>query len=139
MSYRIYVPCDAAAVSMGADAVAAAVKSEIASRGLDAVLVRNGSRGLLWLEPLLEVETREGRIGYGPVTPADVKSILAAAATADHPRKLGKVDALSWLANQQRLTFARCGITDPLSLDEYQAHGGLKGLKRALESNWKCP
>jgi len=133
MSYRIYVPCDAAAVSMGADTVAAAVKSEIASRNLDAVLVRNGSRGLLWLEPLLEVETREGRIGYGPVTAADVKSILSAGAAADHPRKIGKVDALSWLANQQRLTFARCGIIDPLSLDEYQAHSGLKGLKRALD------
>ena len=133
MTYRIYVPCDAAALSMGAEAVAAAVKSEIAGRGLDAVLVRNGSRGMMWLEPLLEIETPEGRIGYGPVSPSDVKDILRVDVAADHPRKLGKVDALPWLANQQRLTFARCGITDPLSLDDYQAHGGLKGLKRALE------
>src|SRR5436190_9617144 len=103
MSYRIYVPCDAAAVSMGADAVAAAVKSEIAGRGLDAVLVRNGSRGMMWLEPLLEIETPEGRIGYGPVSPSDVKDILRVDVAADHPRKLGKVDALPWLANQQRL------------------------------------
>src|ERR1700758_4039357 len=98
MTYRIYVPSDAAAVSMGANAVAASVKSEIASRGLDAVLIRNGSRGMMWLEPLLEIETHDGRIGYGPVTPAEVKSILAGGAATDHGRKLGKVDALPWLA-----------------------------------------
>ncbi len=133
MSFRIYVPCDAAAQSMGANAVAAAVQSEIESRGLDATLVRNGSRGLLWLEPLLEVETSAGRIGYGPVTPADVKTIFAAGFAAAHPRKLGKVEDIPYLAKQQRLTFARCGITDPLSAPEYEAQGGLKGLRRALD------
>jgi formate dehydrogenase iron-sulfur subunit len=130
---RIYVPCDAAALSMGANAVAAAVQAEIDARGLDAVLVRNGSRGLLWLEPLLEIETREGRIGYGPVSTADVKSIFSAGFSANHPRKLGRVDAIPYLAKQQRLTFARCGITDPLSLEEYEALGGLAGLRRALD------
>ena len=133
MSLRIFVPCDAAALSMGANAVAAAVQAEIDARRLDAVLVRNGSRGLLWLEPLLEVETAEGRIGYGPVSPRDVNAIFAAGFTAEHPRKLGRVDAIPYLANQQRLTFARCGITDPLSLEDYEAHGGLKGLRRALD------
>jgi formate dehydrogenase iron-sulfur subunit len=118
---------------MGANAVAAAVQTEIDARGLDAVLVRNGSRGLLWLEPLLEVETREGRIGYGPVSTADVKSIFSAGFSANHPRKLGRVDAIPYLAKQQRLTFARCGITDPLSLEEYEALGGLAGLRRALD------
>jgi formate dehydrogenase iron-sulfur subunit len=133
MSLRIFVPCDAAALSMGANAVAAAVQAEIDARRLDAVLVRNGSRGLLWLEPLLEVETAEGRIGYGPVSPRDVNAIFATGFTAEHPRKLGRVDAIPYLANQQRLTFARCGITDPLSLEDYEAHGGLKGLRRALD------
>ena len=133
MSDRIFVPCDAAAQSMGANAVAAAVQAEIESRGLDASVVRNGSRGLLWLEPLLEVETPAGRIGYGPVTPADVKSIFAAGFAAAHPRKLGKVDDIPYLAKQQRLTFARCGITDPLSPTAYASQGGLKGLRRALD------
>ena len=133
MTSKIFVPCDAAAQSVGANAVAAAVQSEIESRGLDASLVRNGSRGLLWLEPLLEVETSAGRIGYGPVTPADVKTIFAAGFAAAHPRKLGKVDDIPYLAKQQRLTFARCGITDPLSPTEYEAQGGLKGLRRALD------
>ena len=133
MSFRIFVPFDAAAQSMGANAVAAAVESEIERRGLDASLVRNGSRGLLWLEPLLEVETSAGRIGYGPVTPADVKTIFAAGFAAAHPRKLGKVAEIPYLAKQQRLTFARCGITDPLSPGEYESQGGLKGLKRALD------
>jgi formate dehydrogenase iron-sulfur subunit len=133
MTIRIFVPCDAAALSMGANAVATAVQSQIDIRGMDAVLVRNGSRGLLWLEPLLEVETAEGRIGYGPVSAADVKSIFAAGFSAGHPLKLGKTDAIPYLAKQQRLTFARCGITDPLSLAEYESHDGLKGLRRALE------
>src|SRR5665213_2534444 len=132
MSLRIFVPCDAAAVSVGADQVAAAVRAEIAARGLDATLVRNGSRGLLWLEPLLEVEIPEGRVGFGPVKPSDVKALFDAGFAGDSPLKLGNVEAIPYLAKQQRLTFARCGITDPLSLDDYEAHGGLKGIKRAL-------
>ncbi len=82
---------------------------------------------------LLEIETPQGRIGYGPVKPSDVKAILAAGPGGEHPLKLGLVEAIPYLANQQRLTFARCGITDPLSLEDYEAHGGLKGLRRALD------
>ncbi|HXI99570.1 MAG TPA: NADH-quinone oxidoreductase subunit NuoF [Micropepsaceae bacterium] len=133
MTIRIFVPSDSAALSMGAEAVATAVSAEIVSRKLDAKLVRNGSRGLLWLEPLLEVETPAGRIGYGPVKTSDVKSIFDAGLGAAHPLNVGIVEAIPYLANQQRLTFARCGITDPLSLEDYEAHGGLKGLRRALD------
>src|SRR5258708_19472334 len=133
MTNRIFVSLDAAALSVGAEAVAAAVSAEIAARKLDANLVRNGSRGLLWLEPLLEIETPEGRIGYGPVTPADVKGILDAGPKADHPLKLGLVEAIPYLAKQQRLTFARVGITDPTSMEDYEAPGGLKGLPRPLQ------
>jgi formate dehydrogenase iron-sulfur subunit len=133
MSIRIFVPSDSAALSMGAEAVAHAVSAEISSRKLDAVLVRNGSRGLFWLEPLLEVETPEGRVGYGPVKVSDLKSIFDGGLGAAHPLHLGLVEKIPYLANQQRLTFARCGITDPLSLEDYEAHGGLKGLRRALE------
>jgi formate dehydrogenase iron-sulfur subunit len=133
MTTRIFVPMDAAALSVGAGPVAAAVRAEIAARKLDAKLVRNGSRGLLWLEPLLEIETPEGRVGYGPVTASDVKSIFDAGPKANHPLKLGLVEAIPYLAKQQRLTFARCGITDPISMEDYEAHGGLKGLRRALD------
>jgi formate dehydrogenase iron-sulfur subunit len=133
MTMHIYVPLDSAALSMGAEAVANAVAAEIASGKLNAKLVRNGSRGLLWLEPLLEIETPEGRIGFGPVKASDVKTILAAGPAGTHPLKLGLVEAIPYLAKQQRLTFARCGITDPLSLEDYEAHGGLKGLRRALD------
>ena len=130
---RIFVSSDAAALSVGAEAVATAVQNEIASRKLDVKLVRNGSRGLLWLEPLLEVETPAGRVGYGPVTPADVKSIFDAGPGAAHKLNLGVVEAIPYFAKQERLTFARCGITDPLSLEEYEAHRGLKGLRKALD------
>jgi len=133
MTTRIFVSLDAAALSVGAGPVAAAVRAEIAARKLDAKLVRNGSRGLLWLEPLLAIETPEGRIGYGPVTAADVKSIFDAGPKADHPLKVGLVEAIPYLAKQQRLTFARVGITDPISMEDYEAHGGLKGLRRALD------
>ena len=134
MTMRIFVPCDAAALSMGANAVAEAVANEIVARKLDAVLVRNGSRGLLWLEPLVEIETGHGRIGYGPVKPSDVKSIFDdGLAGRTHALNLGVVDEIPYLKNQQRLTFKRCGITDPLSLADYEAHDGLKGLRRALQ------
>jgi formate dehydrogenase iron-sulfur subunit len=132
MTTRIFVPCDAAALSMGADEVAHAVKTEIAARKLDAVLVRNGSRGMLYLEPLVEVETPSGRVGYGNVTAADVKSIFEAGLGSAHKLNVGLVEEIPYLKKQERLTFARCGITDPLSLEDYEAHGGLAGLRKAL-------
>jgi formate dehydrogenase iron-sulfur subunit len=131
MTTRIFVSCDMAALSMGAESVALAVSAEIATRKLDAKLVRNGSRGMLWLEPLLEIETPKGRVGYGPVTAADVKSILDAKG-GPHKLNVGLVEEIPYFKKQERLTFARCGITDPLSLEDYEAHGGLKGLRRAL-------
>ncbi len=130
MTQLIYVPDDAAALSVGADAVAEAICTEISRRGLDAKLVRTGSRGLLWLEPLVEFATPGGRIGYGNVDAATVSALFDDPA---HTRSLGLVEEIPYLKSQQRLTFARCGIIDPLSLDEYQTHGGLAGLRRALE------
>ncbi|HMR33506.1 MAG TPA: NADH-ubiquinone oxidoreductase-F iron-sulfur binding region domain-containing protein [Geminicoccaceae bacterium] len=134
MSAAVYLPMDAAALSVGAETVAAVLQHELVVRGIEARLVRNGSRGMLWLEPLLEVETPEGRIGYGPVGPADVPGLLDAGMMqgADHPLRLGRVDDLPWMACQQRLCFARVGVIEPLSLADYQAHGGFAGLRRAL-------
>ncbi|GGH58475.1 formate dehydrogenase [Frigidibacter albus] len=128
---RIYVPRDAAAKAVGAEAVAAAVSAEAATRGLPVELVRNGSRGMVWLEPLLEVETPEGRIAFGPVTPADVPALFDAGFGA-HPKALGLTAEIPFLKKQTRLTFARVGVIDPLSLPEYEAHGGLAGLRKAL-------
>jgi formate dehydrogenase iron-sulfur subunit len=136
MSTRIYVPCDSAALAVGADAVAARIADEAARRGLDIQIVRNGTRGLLWLEPLVEVETPQGRIGFGPVDAGDVTGLFDAGfhdnAQGSHPLALGLVEQIPYLARQQRLTFARAGITDPLSLDDYEAHGGYRGLRNAL-------
>ena len=129
---RIFVPDDSAAVSVGADQVAAGLAEALTDR---AEIRRNGSRGAFWLEPLVEVETAEGRVAYGPVTPADVASLAAAGLEtgAAHPLRLGPVDQIEWLATQQRLTFARAGVIEPLSLSDYEATDGLKGLRRALE------
>jgi formate dehydrogenase iron-sulfur subunit len=111
---RFYVPRDSAARSMGADEVAKA----LAAAGVE--IVRNGSRGLLFLEPLVEVETAEGRIAYGPVAPEDVPSLLSALAKdGAHPLRLGNIEEHPYLKNQERLTFARCGITDPVSVADY--------------------
>ena len=128
---RIFVPLDSAAKALGADEVATEVKAEALRRGLDVTVVRNGSRGMVWLEPLLEVETDAGRLAFGPVGPGDVAGLFDSGFGA-HEKALGRTDDLPWMKAQTRLTFARCGITDPLSLDDYQAHGGLVGLRRAL-------
>src|ERR1700761_1288180 len=129
MTTRVYVPRYAAALALGADAVA----SLLAQAG-DVEVVRTGSRGLFWLEPMVEVETAEGRIAYGPVTVADISGLLGAGMLTGgpHPLRLGRPEEIPYLARQTRLTFARCGIVDPLSLDDYRAHGGYKGLERAL-------
>ncbi|MCC6717534.1 MAG: SLBB domain-containing protein [Acetobacteraceae bacterium] len=132
MTPRVFVPGDAAAVSMGADAVAAAVQSEAARQGKAMEVVRTGSRGMLWLEPLLEVATPAGRLGFGPVRAGDVAGLFEAGFPADgHALALGLVEELPWMARQTRHTFARVGIVDPLSLDDYRAHGGLAGLAAA--------
>ena len=127
MTARLFIPKDSAAVAVGADDVAGA----FAARGIDAV--RTGSRGLYWLEPMIEVETPEGRIAYGPVAPEDVAGLIAAGVMegGDHALRLGKPEDIPFLKRQTRLTFARCGIVDPLSLDHYRRYGGFKGLERA--------
>ena len=134
MSVTIYVPRDSAALSLGADEVAEALVLEAAKRSITIQLVRNGSRGMLWLETLVEVATDRGRIAYGPVTAADVPALLDAglATGSEHALRLGKTEELPWLKQQTRLTFARVGITDPISIDDYQSHGGLQGLQKAL-------
>lgn len=130
----IYVPRDAAALAMDADAVAAAIELAADERGLAVQVVRNGSRGLLWLEPLVEIATPEGRLAYGPVQPEDVPALFDAGwlAGGEHPLRLGLTEEIPYLKQQERLTFARVGVIDPLSLQDYAAHGGLQGLKRAL-------
>jgi len=127
---RIYVPLDAAARALGADEVAAAITHEAAARGVAVTVVRNGSRGMVWLEPLVEVATDLGRLAFGPMTPADVPALFDDLAA--HPRALGLTEELPWMRRQTRLTFARVGVIDPLSLAEYELHHGLRGLRRAL-------
>ena len=135
MSATVYVPRDSAALAVGADEVASALQAECARRGLQLKLVRNSSRGLFWLEPLVEVDTRDGRIAYGPVTADDVPALLDAGLLEGRAHALcqGRTEAIPYLARQERVTFARMGITDPLSLSDYEAHEGWAGLKRALE------
>ena len=133
MSLRLYVPCDAAALSVGADEVAQALQASAAKLGLEIEMIRTGSRGLYWLEPMIEVATPKGRVAFGPVTADDVLSLLKAIkAEKPHKLQLGLTEEIPWLKRQTRLTFARCGVIDPLSLDDYRAHGGYKGLERAL-------
>jgi formate dehydrogenase iron-sulfur subunit len=114
--------------------VAAAIRAGATTRGVALEVIRNGSRGAFWLEPLVEVETGGGRVAFGPVSVADVDGLFAAGfpGPAEHPLALGSVNGIDWLASQQRLTFARAGWGDPLSLDDYRALGGYAGLERAL-------
>jgi formate dehydrogenase iron-sulfur subunit len=131
---RIYLPGDAGAVAVGADEVAVALTVTARRRNLPLEFVRTGSRGLYWLEPMLEIETTEGRIAYGPVTAGDVDGLLDAAVAnaGPHPLRLGAPDDIPFLKRQTRLTFARCGIVDPRSAWDYRRNRGGRGLERAL-------
>jgi formate dehydrogenase iron-sulfur subunit len=130
----VFVPRDSGALSVGAEAVARAIATEAAIHNVPVTLVRNGSRGLYWLEPMVEVATEQGRVAYGPVTPADVPDLVAKGMLTggDHPLRLGPTEQIPWLKGQERLTFARVGITDPVSVADYEAHAGYRGLRRAL-------
>lgn len=136
MSATVYVPRDSAARSVGADEVAAAIAREAQARGIEVDVIRNGSRGLLWLEPLVEIVTPSGRMGYGGVSAADIPMLLDAGFLngASHPLAVGIVDDLPWLTRQQRVTFIRVGIVDPVSIDDYRRHGGLVGLQAAVRA-----
>jgi formate dehydrogenase iron-sulfur subunit len=133
MSLRIFVSRDAGAVAVGADEVALVLGLAARKRGTEIEIIRTGSRGLYWLEPMIEVATPQGRVAFGPVTEFDASSVLDAMISGGaHPLRLGVADEILWLKRQTRLTFARCGVVDPRSVADYRAHDGYKGLERAL-------
>ncbi|MFD2172706.1 formate dehydrogenase beta subunit [Rhodobacter lacus] len=127
---KVWLPLDASAKACGAEEVAVALMMEAARRGVEITLCRNGTRGMSWLEPLLEIETPAGRIGFGPMTPADVPALFDT--PESHPKALGLVEEIPFFKSQTRLTFARCGRIEPLSLEHYAAEGGWVGLRKAL-------
>ncbi|MEI9891401.1 MAG: hypothetical protein WDN45_13475 [Caulobacteraceae bacterium] len=131
---KVYIPNDMCSVALGADEVAGALAIEAAKRSLPIEIVRNGSRGLFTIEPLVEVQTAEGRIGYGPVYPEDVRPWSPPACSTAPPRQAHRqAEEHPFFKGQTRLTFVRNGITDPLDFDDYVAHGGMKGLAKAIE------
>ncbi|MBB3998452.1 formate dehydrogenase beta subunit [Aureimonas pseudogalii] len=131
---RVFVPLDSFAVACGADEITEELAQLAATRGHDVEIVRNGSRGMAWLEPLVEVEVLGQRIAYGPIEPGEVAALLDAGFLHgdDHPKRIGDPEAHPFLKAQTRVTFRRCGLTDPLSLADYRRHGGFEGLARAL-------
>ncbi|MBV7410469.1 NADH-ubiquinone oxidoreductase-F iron-sulfur binding region domain-containing protein [Maritimibacter sp. DP1N21-5] len=118
---KIYLSQDAVARALGVDDVAA----ELAKH--DVEVIRVGSRGMVWLEPLAEVEVDGVRHAFGPVRASDVPALLDGTLDGHGP-----TEEIPFFAQQTRLTFQRCGVIDPLDLDAYRAHGGLVGLERAL-------
>jgi formate dehydrogenase iron-sulfur subunit len=134
MTLRLFVPGDAGSVALGSDEVAEALKVAAGRLNAPIEIVRNGSRGLYWLEPMIEVEIGEDRAAYGPVSPTDAESLLRAVLAGGQPHELhlGKPEDIPFLKRQTRLTFIRCGVVDPRSLEDYRDHDGYKGLQRAL-------
>ena len=134
MKTTIYVPGDSGALALGADEVAKALATAFASRNLDVRIVRNGSRGLYWLEPMVEVETASGRIAYGPIAAGEVGALVEAGLLdgKPHAKCLGLAEEIPFLKRQTRLTFERCGIVDPRSLVAYEQAGGFAGLQKAV-------
>ena len=131
---RLFVPGDAGALALGAEEVERAITAAARRRGITVEIIRTGSRGLYWLEPMIEAATPQGRIAYGPVRAADVEALFAAGWLdgGAHPLRLGPPEEIPFLKRQSRLTFARCGVVDRLSLEDYRAHGGWRGLERAI-------
>lgn len=138
-SIRVYVPMDTAAVAAGANALVPAITELAKAQGQQIEIVRNGTHGMLWLEPLVEIDTPQGRIAYGPVQLDDLESLFAAGwlQGGDHALCHGLTTDIPYLKNQERLTFARVGITDPLCLASYAELGGWEGLKNALKHSPK--
>ncbi|MEM8935502.1 MAG: formate dehydrogenase, partial [Pseudomonadota bacterium] len=131
---RLFLPHDSVAVSLGADDVADALRRAAREADISLDLVRTGSRGMHWLEPLLEVDIDGVRHGYGPVSPDNAEATLQAiAARRDAPSALGPVESIPFFQKQSRLIFGRCGITDPVSVEDFSKHGGNAGLRAALE------
>ncbi|NVK19506.1 MAG: formate dehydrogenase [Methylocystaceae bacterium] len=132
---KVYIPQDSAALSVGADEVALSVQERAESLNIPLQIVRNGSRGMLWLEPLLEVESKDGRIAFGPVSVEDIDALFEKKfwESREHPLCLGLTEEIPFFKKQERLTFARCGVTDPLNIEEYQKYDGFLGLKNALK------
>jgi formate dehydrogenase iron-sulfur subunit len=135
MKTSVYIPCDSSALSVGAGSVAKSVHAEAVKRRLDVQIVRNGTRGMTWLEPLVEVATEKGRVAYGPVSAGDVVGLFEAGFLegGSHPLGHGLTEEIPYFKKQERLTFARVGITDPVSLEDYVAYGGYRGLTNALK------
>jgi len=125
----VYVPADTSAVSVGADEVAAALHRALP----EATIVRTGTRGMLWREPLVEVDTDRGRVGYGNVGVEDVPTLADVIVVGGpHPLRVGLIEDEPWLAGQQRWIFERVGVIPPLDPEAFEAHGGLAGLRGAL-------
>jgi len=135
MSTRIYVPRETAAISVGADDVAIAIARHAKETGASIELIRNGSWGATWLEPLLEVVVDDKRIAYGNVEPADIAGMFEAGLLTggEHARRIGPVDEIPYLIKQDRWTFWRCGLINPLSIDDFSAHQGFKAVSKAIE------
>ena len=135
MTINIYIARETSARSVGADHIAQQLQALTQQAGLDIDIIRHGSRGMTWLEPLLEVDTAQGRVAYGPVTPDDLNGLLGAEFYLGKPHELGHglTEQLSYFAVQRRVTFNRCGLVAAGSVDDYRAHDGFVGLKRALQ------
>jgi formate dehydrogenase iron-sulfur subunit len=131
----VFVSKDSSALSVGAEEVALAIAAEASKRGISLTIKRNGSRGMCWLEPLVEVVVDGVRYAYGPVGVSDVSGLFAAdfLNNGAHPLQLGPTEKIAYFASQQRLTFARVGAIEPTNLDEYLEHGGYRGLRHALQ------
>lgn len=133
--FRICIPMDTTATALGADLVADMIEARAEAAQTKVDLIRTGSRGAFWLEPLVEVETEDGaRRLFGPVRPEDVPALFDAGfpGDCDHKLALGAVDDIPWLARQQRLTFMRAGRIDPVSIPGYESLEGFDGLRLAL-------
>jgi len=128
---RIYISLDTTSESLGASKLV----DWFSYHHPEVEIVRTGSRGMFWLEPMVEIDTDGGRVGYGPVSVAEMPHLVEQGMLTGNESLdcyLGDVEKIPFFANQQRFTFGRVGKVDPRSVASYIEHGGFEGLKRAL-------
>jgi NADH-quinone oxidoreductase subunit F len=139
----IHLCAGAGCVAAGSMSLSAALRKTLAQRGLAKVkVVETGCLGPCVGGPVLICQP-EG-ILYRKVAPADVDDIVEKTVQrgevverlvwrkAETGEPLVHLRSNPFFRRQVKIALRNCGAIDPLSIDDYIAHGGYEALRKAL-------
>lgn len=143
---RLLVGSGGCGLAVGARELADALRSEIFRCRPPFEVVEAGCNGLCYLNPQVTFE-QPGipNLTYGPLQPSQVSRFVGEvilrgqyhafpgfAWATQSWQGLPGYPQVPFLAGQRRFLLENCGQVDPLSLDDYLARGGYRGLAKAL-------